>query len=63
MTEDEVRRERVQEFKDRFQRELALRPEVSDEEFLAETEVSDEMYERGLGLAFSGGDTHSGEAS
>ena len=39
----------VEEFQERFERELALRPEVSDREFLAETEVSDEEYARGFG--------------
>ena len=39
-----------EEFLERFHRALAERPEVSDEEFLAETEVSDEQYALGLVL-------------
>jgi HSP20 family molecular chaperone IbpA len=34
----------------RFQEELRKQPEVSDEEFMAEFEVSDEQYEIGLVL-------------
>ena len=41
---------RMEEFQERFQRALAKRPSVSDEEFLAETEVSDEQYAMGLNL-------------
>ena len=40
----------LEEFDERFQRALAKRPSVSDEEFLAETEVSDEQYAMGLTL-------------
>jgi hypothetical protein len=32
----------------RFQKNLKQRPEVSDEEFMSETEVSDEEYKIGL---------------
>ena len=35
-------------FRDSYLKELARRPLVSDEEFLAETEVSDEQYEMGF---------------
>ena len=52
MTDKEKRQKA---FMERFRRELALRPEVSDEEFLAETEVSDECYERGLGAILPAG--------
>jgi hypothetical protein len=38
------------EFMERYRRELALRPEVSDEEFMAETEVSEQEYQKGLTL-------------
>ena len=41
---------RIEEFIERFNKALALRPEVSDEEFMAETEVSDEQYALGLVL-------------
>ena len=41
---------RREEFLERFRRALAERPEVSDEEFMAETEVSDEQYALGLVL-------------
>ena len=41
---------RLEEFHERFERALAKRPSVSDEEFLAETEVSDEQYAMGLTL-------------
>ena len=34
----------LEEFSVCFQRALAKRPTLSDEEFLAETEVSDEQY-------------------
>ena len=40
----------LEEFDERFQRALAKRPTVSDEEFMAETEVSDEQYAIGLTL-------------
>ena len=40
----------LEEFDERFQRALAKRPTVSDEEFMAETEVSDEQYALGLTL-------------
>ena len=42
------------EFMKRYRQALKERPEVSDEEFLAETEVSDEEYKRGFGLIISG---------
>lgn len=47
--------EEQQEFLARCRRELALRPEISDAEFMAETEVSDEDYERGLGAILPAG--------
>jgi hypothetical protein len=40
----------VQELGKRFRENLKKRPEVSDEEFMAETEVSDEQYKMGLTL-------------
>ncbi|MEP6389015.1 MAG: hypothetical protein ABJ056_03730 [Halioglobus sp.] len=42
-----LRREQLLE---RFHKALAERPEVSDEDFMAETEVSDEQYALGLVL-------------
>ena len=39
----------------KFQENLKKRPEISDEEFLAETEVSDEEYALGLNLPGLGG--------
>ena len=41
---------RLEEFNERFERALAKRPTISDEEFLAETEVSDEEYAMGMNL-------------
>ena len=38
------RQRKFDEFRERFRQALAERPEISDEEFLAETEVSDEEY-------------------
>jgi hypothetical protein len=35
---------------ERFRKELERRPEISDEEFMAETEVSDEEYTKGFTL-------------
>jgi hypothetical protein len=46
---------RVDEITRKFKRNLQLRPEVSDEEFMAETEVSDEEYAMGLNLPGPGG--------
>ena len=43
-----------EEFRKRFHEELKKRPTVSDEEFMAETEVSDEEYARGFGVILSG---------
>ena len=43
-------RKRREEFRQRYLRELAKRPAISDEEFMAETEVSDEEYAIGLVL-------------
>ena len=40
----------LEDFNERFQRALAKRPTISDEEFLAETEVSDEEYAMGMNL-------------
>ena len=41
-------------FRERYLKELARRPQVSDEEFMAETEVSDEQYALGLTILVSG---------
>ena len=41
---------RQEKFLERFNTPLALRPEISDEDFMAETEVSDEQYALGLVL-------------
>jgi hypothetical protein len=41
---------RLEEFSKRYREALKKRPEVSDEEFMAETEVSDEQYAMGLVL-------------
>jgi hypothetical protein len=38
------------EFRKRFSKALKKRPLISDEEFMAETEVSDEQYAMGLVL-------------
>lgn len=46
---------RVAERTRKFKEALKKRPEVSDEEFLAETEVSDEEYAMGLNLPGPGG--------
>jgi HSP20 family molecular chaperone IbpA len=40
----------------RFQEELKKRPKISDEEFMAEFEVSDEQYKIGLVLPGIGND-------
>ncbi|MEH6637146.1 MAG: hypothetical protein V7700_16620, partial [Halioglobus sp.] len=40
----------LEEFLERYERALAKRPTVSDEEFMAETEVSDEQYAMGMNL-------------
>ena len=40
----------LEEFHERYERALAKRPTVSDEEFMAETEVGDEQYAMGLTL-------------
>ena len=45
-----AQQKRLEEFNERFQKALAKRPSVSDEEFMAETEVSDEQYAMGLTL-------------
>ena len=47
--------QRVDERHRKFKEALKKRPEVSDEEFLAETEASDEEYAMGLNLPGSGG--------
>jgi hypothetical protein len=39
-----------EEFRKRFRKALKKRPLISDEEFMAETEVSDEQYAMGLVL-------------
>jgi HSP20 family molecular chaperone IbpA len=41
---------RQEEFLKRFHEELKRQPEISDEEFMAEFEVSDEQYKIGLVL-------------
>ena len=41
---------RQEEFLKRFHEELKKQPEISDEEFMAEFEVSDEEYKIGLVL-------------
>jgi hypothetical protein len=43
---------RSDEITRKFKRNLQLRPEISDEEFMAETEVSNEEY--AMGLTFPG---------
>ena len=45
-----------EEFLKRFHEELKKRPEISDEEFMAEFEVSDEQYKIGLVLPGIGND-------
>ncbi len=40
----------------RFHKNLKKRPEISDEEFMAETEVSDEEYKIGLVITGVGND-------
>lgn len=54
-TEDEALEKDEQDFMERFRRELALRPEISDSEFMRETEVGDEDYARGLGAILPAG--------
>ena len=50
---DEKRRE---EARKRFEEEMRKNPDpISDEEFMAEFEVSDEEYERGITLPAPGG--------
>ena len=46
---------RADETSRKFKAALKKRPEVSDEEFMAETEVSDEEYALGLNLPGPGG--------
>lgn len=41
---------RADETHRKFKRNLQMRPVVSDEEFMKETEVSDEDYKKGLTL-------------
>lgn len=41
---------RVAERHRKFKRNLQMRPVVSDEDFMKETEVSDEKYKRGMTL-------------
>ena len=45
-----AKRKQLEEFMKRFHEELKKRPTISDEEFMAETEVSDEQYKIGLVL-------------
>jgi hypothetical protein len=42
------------EFRKRFNETLKKRPEISDEDFVAETEVSDEQYAIGFVLPYAG---------
>jgi hypothetical protein len=42
--------QQLKEFRKRFLKALKKRPLISDEEFMAETEVSDEQYAMGLVL-------------
>ena len=49
-SENEKRSAVVSAFRKRYLEELARRPLVSDEEFMAETEVSDEEYATGLAI-------------
>ena len=53
--DDDFQRRR-REAKKRFDARLKKRPRISDEEFMAETEVSDEQYARGLTLPGVGQD-------
>ena len=41
---------KLKDFMRRFHKALKARPTISDEEFLAETEVSDEEYAMGMNL-------------
>ena len=43
-------RARWEDFRKNYWKKLAERPEMSDEEFMAETEASDEEYEMGVTL-------------
>jgi HSP20 family molecular chaperone IbpA len=45
-----AKRKQLEEFMKRFHEALKKRPAISDEEFMAETEVSDEQYKIGLVL-------------
>jgi HSP20 family molecular chaperone IbpA len=45
-----AKRKQLEEFMKRFHEALKKRPTISDEEFMAETEVSDEQYKIGLVL-------------
>ena len=40
--------QRQMDIMDKFKRELKLRPLVSDKEFMAETEVSEAEYKKGI---------------
>ncbi|MEH6518739.1 MAG: hypothetical protein V7742_18835 [Halioglobus sp.] len=42
--------EQLEEFKKKFAQAMKERPHISDEDFMAETEVSDEQYNIGLVL-------------
>jgi hypothetical protein len=42
--------QQLKAFRERFRKALEKRPQVSDEEFMAETEVEDEQYAMGLVL-------------
>ena len=51
--------QKVDDFMRRFDEALKARPTISDEDFLAETEVSDEQYAMGLtlpGVGYNKGD-------
>jgi len=45
-----AKQKQLEEFMKRFHEELRKRPAIADEEFMAETEVSDEQYKIGLVL-------------
>ncbi len=49
-------RERYFHFKRHFKNRMALRPTMSDEEFMEKTEVSDEQYALGITLPGAGQD-------
>ena len=46
----EEKQQLLADFKKRFDQAMKYRPHISDQEFMAETEVSDEQYAIGLVL-------------